>query len=78
MHFCNYFQHIAQTLSGGPSNQLLSLDYDSESQIALLVNTEKTFWLTLLDTLLWVVKAWRSEDVALYGKVVSPPSPNSQ
>jgi len=22
---------------------------------------------------LWVVKAWRSEDVALYGKVVSPP-----
>jgi len=26
----------------------------------------------------WVVKAWRSEDVALYGKVVSPPSPNSQ
>ena len=27
---------------------------------------------------LWVVKAWRSEDVALYGKVVSPPSPNSQ
>ena len=27
---------------------------------------------------MWVVKAWRSEDVALYGKVVSPPSPNSQ
>jgi len=27
---------------------------------------------------LWVVKTWRSEDVALYGKVVSPPSPNSQ
>jgi len=28
--------------------------------------------------MMWVVKAWQSEDVALYGKVVSPPCPNSQ
>jgi len=39
--------------------------------IGILANTEDKG--RAQETSLWVVKAWRSEDVTLYGKVVSPP-----